>query len=163
MSREFILKEYVEHLKDSYDYILIDCMPSLGMLTINVFACADSVIIPVQAAFLPVVGLQQLLKTITKVRKQINPNLKVEGILLTMVDSRTIFANEIEMLVRDAYGEQIHIFENNIPMSVRATETSAEGVSIYVHDPNGKVAVAYAALTNEILGISPEVEVLANE
>lgn len=151
MSREFILKEYIEKIKDRYDYIIIDCMPSLGMITINVFACADSVIIPVQAAYLPVIGLQQLIKTIAKVRKQINPALEVEGILLTMVDARTNFANEIDSLVRDAYGSQIHIFENNIPMSVRATETSAEGVSIYKHDPNGKVALAYEALTNEIL------------
>ena len=88
MSRERIMQEYIGMVRDYYDYILIDCMPSLGMITINAFACADSILIPVQAAYLPVKGLQQLIKTIGKVKRQINPKLEIEGILLTMVDSR---------------------------------------------------------------------------
>ena len=92
MSREVVLRSYVEMVKDRYDYILIDCMPSLGMITINAFACADSILIPVQAAYLPVKGLEQLIKTIGKVKRQINPKLEIEGILLTMVDSRTNYA-----------------------------------------------------------------------
>jgi cellulose biosynthesis protein BcsQ len=89
MSRELVMRSYIEQVKDSYDYILIDCMPSLGMITINAFACADSILIPVQVAYLPVKGLEQLIKTIGKVKRQINPKLEIEGILLTMVDSRT--------------------------------------------------------------------------
>ena len=152
MSRELVLRSYVELVKDSYDYILIDCMPSLGMITINAFACADSILIPVQAAYLPVKGLEQLIKTIGKVKRQINPKLGLEGILMTMVDSRTNYARDISAMLREAYGSRIKIFENNIPMSVRAAETSAEGVSIYQHDPKGKVAAAYHALTEEVLG-----------
>ena len=93
MSRERIMQEYIGMVRDYYDYILIDCMPSLGMITINAFACADSILIPVQAAYLPVKGLQQLIKTIGKVKRQINPKLEIEGILLTMVDSRTNYAS----------------------------------------------------------------------
>ena len=150
--REKVLKEYLELLKDEYDYILIDCMPSLGMITINAFACADSILIPVQAAYLPAKGLQQLIKTIGKVRRQINPKLMIEGILLTMVDARTNYAKDITALLVENYGSKVRIFENSIPISVRAAEISAEGVSIYEHDPKGKVAAAYQSLTEEVLG-----------
>ena len=151
MSRETVLRTYIEQQKDRYDYILIDCMPSLGMITINAFACADSILIPVQAAYLPVKGLEQLIKTIGKVKRQINPKLEIEGILLTMVDNRTNYAKDISALVVENYGSKVRIFENSIPMSVRAAEISAEGVSIYEHDPNGKVASAYQSLTEEVL------------
>ena len=143
MSRELVLRTYIEQQKERYDYILIDCMPSLGMITINAFASADSILIPVQAAYLPVKGLEQLIKTIGKVKRQINPKLEIEGILLTMVDNRTNYAKDISALVVENYGSKVRIFENSIPMSVRAAEISAEGVSIYEHDPNGKVASAY--------------------
>lgn len=151
MSRETILRTYIEQQKDRYDYILIDCMPSLGMITINAFACADSILIPVQAAYLPVKGLEQLIKTIGKVKRQINPKLEIEGILLTMVDNRTNYARDISNLLIENYGSRVRIFENSIPLSVRAAEISAEGVSIYQHDPNGKVASAYQSLTEEVL------------
>ena len=151
MSRELVLRSYIERIRAEYDYILIDCMPSLGMITINVFACADSILIPVQAAYLPVKGLEQLIKTIGKVKRQINPKLAIEGILLTMVDSRTNYARDISALLIEAYGSKVRIFENSIPMSVRAAEMSAEGVSIYKHDPKGKVAGAYQSLTKEAL------------
>ncbi len=152
MSREIMLRSYVDRIKDGYDYILIDCMPSLGMITINAFACADSILIPVQAAYLPVKGLEQLIKTIGKVKRQINPKLESEGILLTMVDNRTNYAKDITALLIQTYGSKVRIFENSIPMSVRAAETSAEGISIYEHDPKGKVAGAYQSLTKEVLG-----------
>ena len=152
MSREQTLKLYLSDLKKDYDYILIDCMPSLGMITINAFACADSILIPVQAAYLPAKGLQQLIKTIGKVRRQINPKLMIEGILLTMVDARTNYAKDITALLVENYGSKVRIFENSIPISVRAAEISAEGVSIYEHDPKGKVAAAYQSLTEEVLG-----------
>ena len=152
MSRETVLRTYIEQQKDRYDYILIDCMPSLGMITINAFTSADSILIPVQAAYLPVKGLEQLIKTIGKVKRQINPKLEIEGILLTMVDNRTNYAKDISILLIENYGSRVKIFKESIPMSVRAAEISAEGVSIYQHDPNGKVASAYQSLTEEVLG-----------
>lgn len=152
MSRESVMRSYVDTIKENYDYILIDCMPSLGMITINAFACADSILIPVQAAYLPVKGLEQLIKTIGKVKRQINQKLEIEGILLTMVDSRTNYARDITALLMENYGSRVRIFENCIPMSVRAAETSAEGISIYRHDPKGRVAGAYLFLTEEVLG-----------
>ena len=151
MSRERIMQEYINIVKEYYDYILIDCMPSLGMITINAFSCADSILIPVQTAYLPVKGLQQLIKTIGKVKRQINPKLDIEGILLTMVDSRTNYAKDISTMLRESYGSKVKIFSNNIPISVRAAEISAEGVSIFAHDPKGKVASAYLSLTEEVL------------
>jgi chromosome partitioning protein len=151
MSRERIMQGYIGIVSGYYDYILIDCMPSLGMITINAFACADSILIPVQAAYLPVKGLQQLIKTIGKVKRQINPKLEIEGILLTMVDSRTNYAKDISAMLQEAYGSRVRIFANSIPASVRAAEISAEGISIYKHDPKGKVASAYYSLTEEVL------------
>ena len=151
MSRETVLRSYVDIVREDYDYILIDCMPSLGMITINALACADSILIPVQAAYLPVKGLQQLIKTIGKVKRQLNPGLEIEGILLTMVDSRTNYAKDISSMLRESYGSRVRIFANVIPVSVRAAEISAEGVSIYRHDPKGKVASAYDSLTEEVL------------
>ena len=151
MSREKILKQVLEVNKRSYDFILLDCTPSLGMLTINALAAADSALIPVQAQYLPAKGLEQLLQTISKVRRQINPKLRIEGILMTMTDSRTSFGKEIDALIRQAYGGKIKVFAQGIPRSVRAVETSAEGKSIFAHDPKGKVAEAYRALTKEVL------------
>lgn len=151
MSRETILREYIRKIRDDYDYILIDCMPSLGMMTVNALVAANSVIIPVEAAYLPIKGLQQLIRTIVRVRKQLNPHLEIEGILLTKVDRRTNFAREISEKLRNAYGDRIHIFENCIPLSVKAAETSAEGKSIFRHAPKGIVAEGYRALTKEVL------------
>ncbi|MFR0908879.1 MAG: ParA family protein [Lachnospiraceae bacterium] len=152
MMRETVLRSYIDNQRERYDYILIDCMPSLGMLTINAVAAADSVLIPVQAAYLPVKGLEQLIKTIGKVKRQINTKLEIEGILMTMVDSRTNYAKDISRLVVENYGSRVKVFNSSIPMSVRAAEISAEGTSIYKHDPNGKVAKAYQSLTEEVLG-----------
>ena len=156
MSREKVLKQYLDSVKRQYDYVLLDCMPSLGMLTINALAAADSVVIPVQAQYLPAKGLEQLLQTINKVRRQINPKLKIDGILLTMVDSRTNYAKEISALLRDTYGKKIKVFNTDIPHSVRAAEISAEGKSIFAHDPKGKVAEAYRELTKEVLKIEKQ-------
>lgn len=151
LSRESILREYVEQVRDLYDYIIIDCMPSLGILTINALACADSVLIPVQAAYLPVKGLQQLIKTISRVKRQLNPKLQVEGILLTMVDNRTNYVKDIALQVYDAYSSSIRVFDCEIPLSVRAAEISAEGSSLYVYDPKGKAAFAYTSLIKEVV------------
>ena len=151
MSRETVLREYMSLVSAEYDYILIDCTPSLGMITINALACADSVLIPVQAAYLPLKGLEQLIRTIGKVKRQINPKLEIEGILMTMVDSRTNYAREISSLLIENYGDKVKIYDCTIPTSVRAAEVSAAGVSIYTHDPKGKVAAAYESLTEEVL------------
>ena len=151
MSRETILKQYLDTVKQNYDFILLDCMPSLGMLTVNALAAADNVLIPVQAAYLPAKGLEQLLQTINKVRRQINPKLRIEGILLTMVDSRTNYSKDISNLIRENYGGKRKVYKTDIPRSVRAEEISAEGTSIFKHDPKGKVADAYRVLTKEVL------------
>ncbi len=158
MSREKVLKQYLDTVKKEYDYILLDCMPSLGMLTVNTLAAADGVIIPVQAQYLSAKGMEQLLQTVGKVRRQINPKLKIAGVLLTMVDQRTNYAREVSDLLRRTYGGKIRVFSTDIPHSVRAAETSAEGKSIYLHDPKGKVAQAYARLTKEVIQLEKQRE-----
>ena len=151
ISRETVLKEYLKNVKRDYDFILLDCSPSLGMLTINAMAAADTLLIPVQASYLPAKGLEQLLQTVNKVRRQINPKLKIEGILLSMVDARTNDAKEVSELIRNAYGGKIKVYDTEIPRSVRASEISKEGTSIFKHDPGGKVADAYRELTKEVV------------
>lgn len=150
MSREMIMREYLERVKSDYDYVLIDCMPSLGIMTVNALVAADSVLIPVQAAYLPVKGLQQLVKTISVVKKRLNKRLQVEGILLTMVDFRTNFSKDIAETVHRLY-ENIGVFRAVIPSSVKAVETSAMGASVYQYCPSTKVAKAYAELTQEVM------------
>ena len=127
MNREKMLKQVLDSAKREYDFILLDCMPSLGMLTINALAAADAALIPVQAQYLSAKGLEQLLQTVQKVRRQINPKLKIEGILLTMTDNRTNYGKQISNLIRQAYGKHLKVFEQTIPRSVRAAETSAAG------------------------------------
>jgi len=150
MNRERILKSYVNQLRSRYDSIIIDCMPSLGMLTINALTAADRVIVPVQAHFLSVKGLELLLRTVSKVKKQLNPDLNVEGILLNMLDRRSNFTREIVQLIREHFGSNLKVFKSEIPMSVRAIEASAEGSSIFAFDPNGKVAEAFSQLVKEV-------------
>ena len=176
MNREKMLKQVRDSAKREYDFILLDCMLSLGMLTIvalllwpevriscgfiviscgdiaiNALAAADTTLIPVQAQYLSAKGLEQLLQTVQKVRRQINPKLKIEGILLTMTDSRTNYGQQIDNLIRGAYGSKIKVFDQTIPRSVRAAEISAVGKSIFQHDPKGKVAEAYKSLTEEVM------------
>jgi chromosome partitioning protein len=154
MSRETVLRQYTDSQRERYDYIIIDCSPSLNMLTINALAAADTVIVPVLAQYLPAKGLELLLKTTARVRKQINPKLEIGGILFTMLDGRTNFAKEIVALIENTYGGQIRIFGSMIPFSVRAAESGAAGTSIYRHDPRGKVAAAYESLVGEVLEIA---------
>ena len=133
MNREKMLKQVLDSAKREYDYILLDCTPSLGMLTVNALAAADTTLIPMQAQYLSAKGLEQLLQTIGKVRRQINPKLKIEGILLTMTDSRTTYGKQIDNLIRQGYGRKINVFEQTIPRSVRAAEISAAGKSIFAY------------------------------
>ena len=163
MSRESVLRTYVDSVKSKFDYVLIDCPPSLGMLTINSLAAADSVIIPSQPNYLSSKGLDLLMRSISKVKRTINPKLKIDGILFTMVDNRTNNAKEIISSLRSHYGEKLKVFQTEIPHSVRAAETSAEGKSIFAHDKNGKVAAAYGALTKEVMNIERQKDRLRND
>ena len=150
MSRETLLREYLNTIRDQYDIILLDCCPSLGMLTINALSAADTLIIPMMAHYLSLKGMEQLMRTIGRVKRQINPSLTISGILVTMADMRTTYSQEIVELLRNSYGSQLRIFDTIIPRSIRAAETSAEGKSIFLHDPSGKVSAAYEALTLEV-------------
>ena len=150
MSREQTLKLYLSDLKKDYDYILIDCMPSLGMLTSNALAAADSVIVPVQAQYLPLKGMTQLMKTIGKVQRQLNPELKIDGALLTLADMRTRLARATAYNLNATYGQHIRIFKTVIPVATTTAESSAAGKSIYTYDKDGTVAQAYAEFTGEV-------------
>lgn len=150
MSREYSIRNYLNTIKQGYDYVLLDCMPSLGMITINALSAADSVIIPVQAHYLPAKGMTQLIKTIGKVKRQINPQLKVEGILITLVEGRTNLAKSVTATLRQQYGSAIKVFKAEIPKGIAAAETSAEGKSIYSYDKNNPVAKAYEAFSKEV-------------
>ena len=152
MSREYVLKNYLSEVKSNYDYVLIDCMPSLGMLTVNALVAADSVIIPSQANYLSAKGLGLLLKSAGKIKRTLNPNLRVEGIMFTMVDHRTNNDKAVIASMRET-GSNLHVFDTEIPFSVRAAETSSRGKSIFTYDGNGKVAKAYEELTKEVLEI----------
>jgi len=151
MSRETVLRSYLDKVKDSYDYILIDCMPSLGMVTLNALAAADSVIIPVQAQYLPAKGMTQLLQTVSKVKRHINPNLKIDGMLLTLVDNRTNLAKSTVDALRQNFGRYIKMYHSHIPIAVKAAEVSSKGKSIYAYEPNSPVSKAYAAFSKEVL------------
>ena len=153
LNREYVLGNYVDMVRKHYDYILIDCMPSLGMMTINALVAADSVIIPSQPSFLSAKGLNLLLRSISRVKRSINPDLKIDGILLTMVDSRTNNAKYIINALRSGIGQRIKVFETEIPHSVHAAECSLVGKSIFSYDRNGKVAAAYEALAKEVESI----------
>jgi len=151
IGRETILRQYINMVKPLYDYIIVDCAPTLDLLTVNALAAADSVIIPVVPKFLDAKGLELLLKSIAKIRRQINPALSICGILMTMVDHRANFTREIITLIENAYGGKIQIFSEHIPRSIRAVESTARGVSIFTHDPNGKVAAAYKSFVSEVI------------
>ena len=154
IGRETILRQYIDKVRGMFDYILIDTAPTLDLLTVNSLAAADCVIIPVAPKFLDAKGLELLLKSIAQIRRHINPHLAIGGILLTMVDRRANITKDIISMIEQAYGERINIFKDPIPHSVRVVETSATGRSIFEHEPNGKVAMAYASLAREVLEIA---------
>ena len=152
-NRERVLKSCISEVKKNYDYVLIDCMPALGMLTINALAAADSVIIPNQPHYFSIKGLEQLLRSVSKVKRQINPNLRIDGILMTMVMPRTRITQTVISTVKSAYGRNIRIFDTQIPFSIRAVEATAEGKSIFAYDKSGKVAAAYEQFGKEVADI----------
>ena len=151
MSREYALKNCLSEVKDNYDFILIDCMPSLGMMTINSLACADKVIIPVQPHYLAAKGMTDLLSTISKIRKQINPQLKIDGLLLTLVDNRTNLTKDTSNQLKEDFGKYIKVYETKIPMAIKVAESSSLGKSVLSYDKNGKVAEAYCSIAKEVL------------
>ena len=151
MSREKVLSNLLKDVKKDYDYILIDCMPSLGMITINALTAADSVIIPVQAQYLPAKGMTQLMRSIDMVRNHTNDKLQIGGIVMTLVDSRTNLAKEVIDKIRTQYGMQIRIFDTQIPVAVKAAEASKSGMSIFAYDKGSKPALAYERLTKEVM------------
>ena len=158
MYHETILKQVIEPYKHEYDYILIDCAPSLGMMTINALAATDGIVVPTIPQHLPTKGIEKLLESVHQVRRGINPSLKIEGILMTLMDGRTVYEREISEMIRKAYGEKINIFGTEIPRSVRAAETSAEGKSIFAYASRSKVAEAYRQLTKEVLALEKQRE-----
>lgn len=151
-SRETILKRLLAPLKSQYDVILIDCAPTLGMFTLNSLSAADSILIPVSVNFLSIEGISQLLDTVMFIKQEINPDVIIEGIVLTMLDARTSYARGMVSLISDTYGDSLPIFNAQIPYSVRASEISALGCSIYAHNAKGKVARAYEKLVQEVIG-----------
>lgn len=151
MSREFTLKNSINDIKNNYDYILIDCMPSLGMITINALACSDKVIIPVQGEYLAAKGMGHLLKTVSKVHKQINPNLKIKGVLLTLVDKRTNLSKQVRDNLEENYGQYVKIYNTEIPKAINTAKSSSTGKSIFEFDKNSTVAEAYNNLAKEVL------------
>lgn len=151
MSREKVLDTILRDIKSNYDYILIDCMPSLGMLTVNALTAADKVIIPVQAQYLPAKGMTQLLKSISMVRAHTNEKLGVGGVVMTLVDQRTNLAKEVINAIKTTYGSDITIFDTQIPLAIRAAEASKAGSSIFKYDGDSKPAEAYEKLTKEVI------------
>lgn len=156
MSREYTLRNCLSSIKDDYDYILLDCQPSLGMLTINALASANSVIIPVQSEYFALRGMTDLFKIINKVRRQINPTLKIEGALLTLVDSRANLPKEIATQLKDNYGSILKLFNTQIPRAVKTAESTSSGGSVFSYDKNGRVANAYSSFAKEVLNDGKE-------
>jgi chromosome partitioning protein len=150
-TRELVLKEMLQPVRRDYDYIVVDCLPSLGLLTINALSAADRVIIPLQADFLAMKGLAQLLATIIRVKDKINPSLEISGILFTMTSSRTLHSREVIEVTKRAFGNRIRVFKAIIPNSVRLKEAPAAGMSILTYAPKSEGADAYRLFTEEVL------------
>jgi chromosome partitioning protein len=150
-SRELVLKEMLQPILQDYDYILIDCLPSLGLLTINALSAANTVLIPLQADFLAMKGLAMLLPTIIRVQEKINPKLDIMGILFTMTNLRTVHSHEVIDVTKKAFGARIRVFETTIPLSVRFKEAPAAGMSILTYAPTSEGAEAYRTFTKELL------------
>lgn len=150
-NRELVLKKMLAPVKNRYDYIIIDCLPSLGLMTINALSASDEVIIPLQADFLAMKGLALLLSTIIRVRDRINPSLKISGILFTMANARTLHCKEVIDVTKKAFGSKIRVFDTVIPVSVRLKEAPAAGKTILSYDSSSPGAVSYRQFTKEVI------------
>lgn len=152
MSRETVLRRYLDGVKDSYDYVLLDCSPSLGMLVINALSASNYVLVPVQADYLAAEDMTELTSTVRRIQRQINPHLKIGGVFLTMM-SETRFRREVATAVKEQFGKSQPILRSVIPSTVRLAEISTADKSIFRHEPNGKAAQAYRSLTKDVLEI----------
>ncbi len=151
ISREFILRSCLNKVKDEYDYILIDCMPSLGLIPVNCLACSNEIIIPVQSQYLAMRGMTYLFETVSKIRRTINPDLKIKGIVLTLVDRRANLSKNVRKELEVNYGKHVKIYETEIPLAIKTAEASIKGKSIFEYDKKGTVAKAYESLVEEVL------------
>ena len=151
MKRELMLREMLQPVRRAYDYILVDCLPSLGLLTINALSAADRIIIPLQAEYLAMKGVGLLLNTVSRVKERINPGLEIAGVLLTMVSLRTLHSREVIEVTRKVFGERIKVFDTVIPASVRFKEAPAAGESILTYAANTDGANAYRLFTEEVI------------
>ena len=149
--REVVLKQYIDEVRLNYDFILIDCAPSLSVLTVNALVASDSVLIPTQPQYFSMAGIQMFYETFCKIRKKMNPSLSIEGVLVTMMDKRPNFTKDLVAQLRESYGDVFKVFETEIPTSIRMSESNARGKSIFAFDPKGKVAAAYEKLTQEVI------------
>lgn len=149
MARETRLKAALDAVKDQYDFVLIDCPPSLGLITINAFTASNSILIPVQSEYYALEGLSQLLNTIQLVKKHFNPNLKIEGVLLTMFDARTNLGEQVNTEVRKFFKDEV--YDTIIPRNVRLSEAPSYGLPIMDYDPTSKGAEKYMNLAKEVL------------
>ena len=152
MSRETVLRRYVDSVKRDYDYVLLDCRPSLGMLVINALSASDYVLVPVQADYLAAEGMTELVGTVRSVQRQINPRLKIGGVFLTMANE-TAFRRDIVNSVKENFGRRLPVLDTVIPATVRLAEVSTADKSIFQHEPRGRAADAYRRLTKEVLEI----------
>lgn len=150
MARETVLRRLLDSVKSGYDYVLLDCRPSLGMLVINALSAADQVLIPVQADYLAAEGMTELIGTVQSIKRQINPKLRVGGVFLTMANA-TNFRQDIVQSVKETYGTHLPVLNTVIPSTVRLAEVSTADKSIFKHDPRGKAAEAYKNLTKEVM------------
>ena len=148
-NRDKVLRAALTPVKDAFDYILIDCPPSLGLLTINALTAADSAIIPIQSEYYALEGLSQLMNTISLVRQHLNKSLKVEGVVLTMYDGRSLISKQIAAEIKKYFSKKL--YEIVIPRNIRLSEAPSHGKPILLHDPKCMGARAYAALTEEFL------------
>lgn len=151
INREQTLSNCIEPLRNQYDYIFIDCPPSLGMLTVNALSAADEVLIPVQTQYLPAKGMTKLLQTVGKVQRKINSNLKITGIVMTLADLNTNLTKSTIETIRESFGKNIRVFDTIIPKATKASEASISGKSIYAYAKDSKVALAYENLTKELI------------
>lgn len=151
INREQTLSNCIEPLRNQYDYIFIDCPPSLGMLTVNALSAADEVLIPVQTQYLPAKGMTKLLQTVGKVQRKINSNLKITGIVMTLADLNTNLTKSTIETIRESFGKNIRVFDTIIPKATKASEASISGKSIYAYAKDSKVALAYLNLTKELI------------
>ena len=154
MSREQRLKEKLEEIKDAFDYIFIDCPPSLGLITLNAFTASDSVLIPVQCEYFALEGLGQLLNTVNLVKKHLNKTIMIEGALLTMYDIRTNLSNQVVKEVKKYFNDKV--YKTVIPRNVRLSEAPSYGMPITEYDPRSKGAKAYTKFAKEFLKINEE-------